>query len=141
MLFSDSYVVWKLAGSEDLRLAPDGVYCYYVIASPEDYAKTYTLPAKIKKTDGNYVVQNVYFSNGGYLYLNSGEYIDFNDSVDYCDQNGDIWEIELTNNKASHSKVHEYNEKYILNPILHAICVLSIFISCAVYIFKPKHQK
>ena len=80
ILFSSpQFVIW--CGSEDIRLMPEGTYCYYVYATNKK-DKTYTLPAKIEKGfdldefgDGEYKyteyyrVRNVYFKNGGYLYF------------------------------------------------------------------------
>lgn len=107
MIFSDSYAVWVLDGKTDIRTAPEGTYCYYVIARRDDSSKQYTLPAKINKLEGDYFVENIYFSNGGYLYFNSYEYSEYGETIRDADQDGDFWEIKLTNRKAYHSSVTE----------------------------------
>lgn len=107
LFFSDNLPLWLISGKEDLRLAPDGTYCYYVVAGREESSSQYTLPAKIKKSEGRYFVENVYFSNGGYLYFDSYEYYDFDEVLKQTDQDLERWEISLTNNKAQHPKVNE----------------------------------
>lgn len=107
LIFSENQLVWLMDGKTDLRIAPEGTYCYYVVAGRDEDSNEYTLPAKIQKSDGTYYVENVYFSNGGYLYLKNGENIEFNETF-YCeDQDGDIWEMRLTNWKTSHYMVTE----------------------------------
>ena len=101
LIFSNSVIVWTLDGKTDLRLAPEGVHFYSVIINREDSSSHYTLPAKILKSEGLYYVENVYFSNGGYLYFNSHEYTDFDETITDADQNGEFWEIKITNLKAS----------------------------------------
>lgn len=107
MVFSDSYSVWALDGKTDLCTAPEGTYCYYVIARRDDSSKQYTLPAKINKLEGDYFVENIYFSNGGYLYFNSYEYSEYGETIRNADQDGDFWKIKLTNRKTYHSSVTE----------------------------------
>ncbi len=101
LIFSNSVIVWTLDGKTDLRLAPEGVHFYSVIINREGSSSHYTLPAKILKSEGLYYVENVYFSNGGYLYFNSYEYADFDETITDADQNGEFWEIKITNLKAS----------------------------------------
>ena len=86
LLFGSNYFVIKNFDCDDLRLMPDGTYCYYVKATNEK-GKTYTLPANIQKTEGSYSVYNVYFDNGGYLYFRGTcEDFEFEDSSDCEDQ-------------------------------------------------------
>lgn len=107
LIFTESQLIWLMDGKTDLPIAPNGTYCYYVKAEREEYGEAYTLPAKIQKSDDTYYIENVYFSNGGYLYLKNGENIEFNETF-YCeDQDGDIWEMRLTNWKTSHYMVTE----------------------------------
>ncbi|MEE0968591.1 MAG: hypothetical protein U0M06_04385, partial [Clostridia bacterium] len=101
LIFSENQLVWLMDGKTDLRIAPEGTYCYYVVAGRDEDSNEYTLPAKIQKSDGTYYVENVYFSNGGYLYFNSYEYADFDETITDADQNGEFWEIKITNFKAS----------------------------------------
>lgn len=101
LIFTENQLVWLMDGKTDLRLAPEGVHFYSVIINREDSSSHYTLPAKILKSEGLYYVENVYFSNGGYLYFNSHEYTDFDETITDADQNGEFWEIKITNLKAS----------------------------------------
>lgn len=107
LLFGSNYFIVKNFDCDDLRLMPDGTYCYFVKATNEK-GKTYTLPANIHKIDGLYSVHNVYFDNGGYLYFRETcvdmEYEDINDCIDQDDRE---WQIELTNWKTSHHMVNE----------------------------------
>lgn len=112
LFFSNRDIVWLLDGKDDLRLAPDGTYCYYVIANRDDSSKQYTLPAKINKHEGDYFVENVYFPNGGYLYFNSYEYREFDELIHDADQDCDFWEIRLTNRKTTNLNV---TERYTVN--------------------------
>ena len=62
----------------------------------------------------DYCVDNVYFSNGGYLYFGEGytDTFNFGETQTYHDQNENEWEIELTNYKTSHKDVQETKAKY-----------------------------
>lgn len=115
LLFSNGYFLTEILKSEDLRLMPDGRYCYYVEATNEK-GKTYILPAQINKTEGDYFVDYIYFDNGGYLYFDWDEYAEtFTDTIEDEDQDGHKWRITLTNKKTSHYKVEEVKEKDYFN--------------------------
>lgn len=124
-LFSNNCFVIML-GCEDIRVMPEGTYCYYVLATNKK-DNTYTLPAKIEKVNEtydfgegdikhsqDYYIKNVYFKNGGYLYFGdecelyknkkTGKF-----TATAYDQNEKEWKIELTDNKTSHPKVTETN--------------------------------
>lgn len=132
MIFSNNTLLWFLDGQEDIRLAPEGTYCYYAKASREFSEDEYTLPAKVKKAEVNlYHVKNIYFPNGGFLYFDVDESAEwynfedeynydeksnsFNEEMYYMDQNGEHWNITLTNIKANNSSVYENNEVSFLN--------------------------
>lgn len=110
LVFSYNLTVWLLDGKTDLRMAPEGRYSYYVLAEREDSSKQYTLPAKVEKHEGDYFVQKVYFSNGGYLYFDDGDYIEYDETFYSTDQDGEFWEIDLTNRKAYNPSVIEHYE-------------------------------
>lgn len=97
-----------LLGENDIRTMHEGIYCYYVIAESES-GKEYTLPAKIEveyyDTNSPYTVRNVYFPNGGYLYIEDTESTGYNEKVYAFDQNGREWSLTVTNQKAEHEKV------------------------------------
>lgn len=137
-LCSNSSLVWMMDGRQDLRLAPDGTYCYYVVASREYTSKEYTLPARIEKTDGNYTITNVYFPNGGYLYFDSQDYTEVEETTMYGDQDGDGWKIKLTNNQTSHPEVYtDYSVGYV-DIIITIVGVIIILISMIIYCFRVK---
>lgn len=134
LLFGSNYFVIKTFDSEDIRLMPDGTYCYYVKATNEK-GKTYTLPANISKTEDSYYVYNVYFDNGGYLYFHTGENFEFYETPEFEDQDEREWEIELTNWKTHHRKVNETEVspsvddycRYIMVGLQTAIIILHLY--------------
>lgn len=142
ILFSNSYFV-TLLGSKDLRTMPEGTYCYYVEATSE-YNKTYTLPAKIEKINSNYYqVENVYFKNGGYLYFEDNDLIEFTDKNNAYDQNGKEWNIKITNKKSFHDKVIETKPNYLKNLWIALMEVVLIFFTMTMtilYSIKNKRQ-
>lgn len=122
-------------GYDDLRIAPEGTYCYYVKATGEN-GSTYTLPAKIEKIEKDFYVHNIYFNNGGYLYFDSGDYVSFDDKVSNYDQNGKEWKIELTNNKTTHPMVKESNNTsilYVIEMVAQVVLAISVLIACILY--------
>lgn len=151
ILFSTSQFIIML-GCKDIRVMPEGTYCYYVYATNEK-GKTYTLPAKIIKRyeeyveediDGNshtrtsevFYVENVYFKNGGYLYFETGDYFEYEEKCNYDDQNNREWEIELTNIKTFHEKVIETEPFKPWKLIIPFAEIVIIFISSLLYIIK-----
>lgn len=91
--------------SESLKYRDDGVYCYTVKA--EKNGKTYTLPAKIRvetvdvdytSRDGEsrtrittyYSIENLYFSNGGYIWFNEPELLTFS----AIEKGAPVWQRE-----------------------------------------------
>lgn len=110
--------VHQLAGIHDLDLKPEGTYCFYVEAQQHN-GDAYVLPAQIdvvkekievdegrSKTRTYYYIENVYFSNGGYLDASDGE----NDaigqpSVFFDGEN--YWELTLLNEHAYSPYVQE----------------------------------
>lgn len=135
ILFSNNQFV-ILLGCKDIRVMPEGTYCYYVYATNEN-GKTYTLPAKIDKINRlQYFVDNIYFKNGGYLYFSDGDYIEYEDTFTSWDQNENDWEIKLTNKKIYHEKVAETNPFKPINLVLPFIEVFVIFSVTIIYISK-----
>lgn len=110
----------------DLNLEPKGgEYRYYVYAESET-GKTYTLESKVNissykteethynSTTGEYednistkrcyIIYNIYFSNGGYLYFEEPlEFYDTDDIACSYDQNGKKWKVTLSNNFVENS--------------------------------------
>lgn len=140
--FGSNYFIVGILGCDDIRVLPEGTYCYYVNATNEKN-KTYILPAKIYKYDLlDYCVDNVYFSNGGYLYFGEGytDTFNFGETQTYHDQNENEWEIELTNYKTSHKDVQETKAKYSDDDIFRLIMVLiHIYVIILNIYFWKKH--
>lgn len=130
-----------LIGSKDIRIMPSGTYCYYVYATNEK-DKTYTLPANIEKINNEYyVVHNVYFKNGGYLYFEDCEYFKFTEKESTYDQNGNNWNLKLTNIKANHKNVKE-TKTYTFTDFIGAIVsIFAILFSGTMYFIYNKKKK
>lgn len=140
VLFSNNQFVIML-GCNDIRIMPDGTYCYYVYATNEK-DKTYTLPANITKIDRlQYYIENVYFKNGGYLYFSDGDYFKYNDTFEEYDQNNRRWKIELTNYKTSHEKVDETKPFKPTSIIISFVEVFVIWLSTIIYILQLRKRK
>ncbi|MBP3706266.1 MAG: hypothetical protein J6J13_03325, partial [Clostridia bacterium] len=140
-LFSNNHFIIKL-GCEDIRVMPDGTYCYYVLATNEK-DKTYTLPANIEKIDGNYCVRNIYFKNGGYLYFDDCDYFEYDETARVCDQSGNFWNIKLTNNKTTHYKVNEvthFSTYKLLEGFVMAFCFLIMVILNFIQLLKEDDE-
>lgn len=133
-IFGSNYFVVGILGCEDIRAMPDGVYCYYVLATNEKN-KTYTLPAKVY-TGSEYQITNIYFKNGGYLDLAGRCYIEEYGKSDYAtDQNDKEWEIKLTNNKTTHPDVDETIPCATENDYVCIVIVLLHIFKIAIHIF------
>jgi hypothetical protein len=143
ILFSSNQFVISL-GCEDIRVMPEGTYCYYVKATNEN-GKTYTLPAKIEKildtyeydegktkTKTVYYINNVYFKNGGYLYFEDC-YTDYDTAEIFLDQRDRDWKIKITPYKAYHEKVLETNPNKPSKLILPFIEVIATLIGTVFY--------
>lgn len=144
-LFSNNRFMIML-GCDDIRIMPEGTYCYYVLATNKK-DKTYTLPANIEKIytthdfgegeiehSQDYYIKNVYFKNGGYLYFGDECELHKNKktgkfTATAYDQNDNDWKIELTNNKTSHSKVSETNPLNFSSIIFSMIIAFSFLLS------------
>ena len=107
-------------GSRNLKTIPNGDYTYYVKMKKADKDKEYTLPALISKTyncdedvdnklncSSIYLLNKVYFSNGGYLYFEDDNELYINKKVSLYDYKGDKYEITLIN---EHAYVEGVNE-------------------------------
>lgn len=139
ILFSNNQFVIML-GCDDIRVMPEGTYCYYVYATNEK-GKTYTLPARINKIDRlQYYVENVYFKNGGYLYFPNGDFFEYDDTFNNYDQSDKEWEIELTNNKTFHEKVEETEPFKPTAVILPFVEIIIIWFSTILYILKIRKR-
>ncbi len=137
-LLCSSFFTTNLLKYDDLRAMPDGEYCYYVKATNEKNS-TYTLPAKIYKDNNHYQVTNVYFKNGGYLYLDdSCQDITFYETGYAIDQSDKEWEIQLTPYKSHNENVDVTKYSLSINDIL---CLSMIFLHFIVIILHIIHFK
>ena len=127
VLGSYSFLVSVLK-CEDLRLLPSGTYCYYVEAT-NSKGKTYTLPAEIIKSEGEYTVHKVYFNNGGYLYLDTYNTADFDETLETTDQDERDWDISFTNHKTYHHSITETKIQVSSQDVfVYLIGIVQIFI-------------
>lgn len=139
-LSNSSFFAVKIADSKDIRVYPDGTYCYYVEATNEN-GKTYTLPACVYKTDGEYAIGNVYFSNGGYLDFRSTYSREFGETIGDYDRQDRYWELKLTNLKASHPDVEETEVKAEANDYLCFAFAILQFINAILHILSFAHEQ
>lgn len=132
--------VHQILGVHNLKLLPEGTYCFYVEARQYG-GKTYTLPAQIAiekksvevsdektKTYTYYHIEKVFFSNGGYIDANDGEPDQIGNASYLFDSNDDEWELVLLNEHAYSPCVIETNNAQWIDVIFLLINVLSISI-------------
>ena len=89
--------VHQLIGVHDLTLKPDGTYCFYVEATPRG-GKTYTLPAEVRKSSGDYSIERVFFANGGYLSVY--EFAEIEERIGHYSKDDVDWDLVLLNEHA-----------------------------------------
>ena len=129
--------IHHLVGIHNLKLKPEGTYCFYVEA--QSYGgKTYTLPAQIRveketdevndkrKTYTYYYIEKVFFSNGGWLNTEDNEPVYINEPSYHYESGGDEWELVLLNEHAYSPYVEETNNASWLDMTFMFVEVLSI---------------
>ncbi len=140
MVFLGSRQIIIGLGCQDIRVMPEGTYCYYVEATNEK-GKTYTLPARVKKIgEKTYGVSNVYFDNGGFLYFSDFDYVEYDDEFYSWDQRGNEWHIKFTPNKAYHEKVTETEPFEPLGLIFPCIAIITISLATILYIIRIRQE-
>lgn len=140
MVFFGSQQIVIGLGCQDIRVMPEGTYCYYVEATNERN-KTYALPARIKKIDEiTYGVSNVYFENGGFLYFSDFDYVEYDDEFYSWDQRDNEWHIQFTPNKAYHEKVTETEPFNPLGLIFPCIVIITYLLATVSYIKQLRRQ-
>ena len=120
--------IHQLVGVHDLTLKPDGTYCFYVEATPRG-GKTYTLPAEIRKSDGNYYIDRVLFSNGGCLSPNGIE-AEIGKCTSFTSKDEENWDLVLLNEHAYSPMVEETDnatKKHIFLLVLEVLPI-AVFI-------------
>lgn len=108
----------QIIGFHRLDIEPFGSVCCYYVEAENESGKTYALPAKITidssshdTIDSNgeikivtrreYIINNVFFYNGGYLYFDAGKGLsEAGDFFTAADQSGEVWRIRLTDKRA-----------------------------------------
>ena len=113
--------IHQFVGINNLKLKPEGTYCFYVEAT-SSYGKTYTLPAQIRiekeseevgegkeRTYTYYYIEKVVFSNGGYLNTEDLESVEINESSYFYDDEDNKWELTLLNEHAYSPNIKETN--------------------------------
>ena len=109
----------QLVGIHNLKLKPEGTYCFYVEAYRSG-GKTYTLPAQIKvekervevgeeksKTYIRYYIEKVFFSNGGWLDAHDHGPVEISKPAHYIVGGDEEWTLTLLNEHAYSPEVTE----------------------------------
>lgn len=112
--FATDTVTADILNFHDLRLKPDGQYCFYVEVQ-QGSGKTYTLPAQVRVyffEDKYYYVEKAYFSNGESLTFDCDEHIEIDEPTELS-ANGRAWKVRLLNEHAYSPYVHETNNAEI----------------------------
>lgn len=123
---------WR--GNNDIESMPVGEYCYYVEIGREadTESRTYTLPAKIEVYRSDYGkayrLKNVYFNNGGYLYIDDGEF-ELKEELYFVDQNGEWWEGTFTNERCAPAPFVESDDTPVIYTILFTFDVLVLVLT------------
>lgn len=133
-------VIHHFVGINNLKIKPDGTYCFYVEAT-RNGSKTYTLPAQIRieeyREDEDerttriyryYYIERVFFSNGGYLNTEDLDDVDINKPTVFYDKDDNEWELVLLNEHAYTPEVKETNNVSWLSLSLLLIESVSIII-------------
>ena len=111
--------VHQLVGINNLRIKPEGTYCFYVEAT-RNGDKTYTLPARIRIEEDRedederriyryYYIERVYFSNGGFLDTEDLDAVSINKPTVFYDDNENKWEFVLLNEHSYTPEIKETN--------------------------------
>ena len=140
--------IHQLVGIHNLKLKPEGTYCFYVEAHRYG-GKTYTLPAQIrveKETDEvsegktrtytYYYIEKVFFSNGGWLDAEDYEPDSINEPSYHYESKGDGWELVLLNEHAYSPNVEETN-----NADWFGITVMLLEVLSISFLLYALHQK
>ncbi len=132
--------VHQLVGINNLKIKPEGTYCFYVEAT-RNGDKTYTLPARIRieeyREDEDerrvrvyryYYIERVYFSNGGFLDTEYLDDVSINKPIVFCDDNDNKWELVLLNEHAYTPEVKETNNASWISITILCIQTVSLII-------------
>lgn len=129
--------IHQLVGVNNLKLKPEGVYCFFVEVTKLG-GETCTLPAQIrieKETDDSddrtkahkyYYIEKVFFSNGESIYVDDFEPDEIDEPSYYHDVYDNEWKLILLNEHAYSPEIKETNNANWFNIIFLLIEVLSI---------------
>ena len=139
-LLLTSPTIHQLVGINNIKLKPEGTYCFYVEAKKQG-EKTYTLPAKIRIEEEReevsenkeriyrfYYIEKVYFPNGGWLDTEDLDEVELNEASYFYDDNDDEWELTLLNEHAYTPEVAETNNATWIQIVFLSIGIASIII-------------
>lgn len=113
--------IHELVGVNNLKLKPEGIYCFYVKAMDET-GETYIVPAEVEiekesedvgdwetRTYTYYYIKTVILSNDTYLYTEDTGNVEINQAVQFCDDDEKLWELVLLNEHAYSPMIQETN--------------------------------
>ena len=127
----------QLVGIHNLKIKPEGTYCFYVEASPYK-GKVYTVPAEIRieketkeigdktQTYTYYYIERLVFSNGTEIQIDVWDSVEINKSAYHMDSTGDEWNLTLLNKHAYSPLIEENNNADWFGVTVLAIEVLSV---------------
>ena len=130
--------VHQLVGIHNLKIKPEGTYCFYVEASRIG-GKNYTVPAEIKieketeevrdneeRTYTYYYIERLFFSNGVEIEIDAWDSSQINEAAYHMDSNGNEWELTLINKHAYSPQMKETNNADWFDITILMIEVLSV---------------
>lgn len=118
---------------DDISTMPKGEYCYYVEVNREFSDSVYTLPAKIVVSYSDsgyrtYHIENVYFDNGGCLYIYDAEFV-IDEPFSFNDQNEEYWDCTFTNKRCSDAPFNETKDVSDWDTIRLTFCVVMLLLT------------
>lgn len=132
--------IHQIVGIHNLKLKPEGTYCFYVEASRSG-GKTYTLPAQIRieketeevgdnkeRTYTYYYIERLVFSNGTEIAIDVWDSAKIDEPDYHLDSDGDEWELTLLNKHAYSSQIEETDNATWLDIIFLLIETFSIIV-------------
>jgi hypothetical protein len=129
LLFRSQFFMTAILNCDDIRVMPDGNYCYYVNVTCD--GDTFTLPGNVSKESGKYAINYIYLNNEDYLEITSSDFLDYDEThietVDYEEANREYefsLELTLTNKSANHKLAPVNETKLIWNDIEKFLCII-----------------
>jgi hypothetical protein len=144
--------VHQLVGIHNLKIKPEGTYCFYVEASQYG-RKTYTVPAEIKiekitkevgdkeRTYTYYYIERLVFTNGTEIEIDIWDSVQINKSAYHTDSDGDEWELTLLNKHAYSPQIEETNNADLLGITILAFETLPVAFFIFALCWKNKNNE